>query len=73
MAVARRVSSWPVARALMTTDEGDLDGLAVLERGELDVLAGDEVATGFGGVAEAAVTLGHPGVEETVGFEAESG
>jgi hypothetical protein len=32
--------------------EGDLDGFAVLESGELDVLAGDEVAAGGLGGAE---------------------
>ena len=43
--------------------EGDLDGLAVFEGGELDVLAGDEVAAGGGGVAEAGVALVETGVE----------
>ncbi len=37
--------------------ESDLDGFAVFEGGELDVLAGDEIATGGSGVAEAAVAL----------------
>ncbi len=37
--------------------EGDLDGLAVFEGGELDVLAGDEVAVGGLGGAEGGVAL----------------
>ena len=38
--------------------EGDLDGFAVLEWGELDVLAGDEVAAGGLGGAEGGVAAG---------------
>jgi len=38
-----------------------------LERGELDVLAGDEVAGGDRGVAEDAVTVVEAVVEEAVG------
>jgi hypothetical protein len=37
--------------------EGELDGLAVFEGGELDVLAGDEVATGGFSVAVGCVAL----------------
>jgi hypothetical protein len=41
----------------MTTERATWNGLAVLEGRELNVLAGDEVAAGGGGVAEAAVAL----------------
>ncbi len=37
--------------------EGELDGLAVFEGGEFDVLAGDEVAAGGFGVAVGVVAL----------------
>jgi hypothetical protein len=37
--------------------EGDLDGLAVFEGGEFDVLSGDEVAAGGFGVAKGGVAL----------------
>ena len=37
--------------------EGDLDGFAILEGGEFDVLAGDEVAAGGGGGTEGVVSL----------------
>lgn len=37
--------------------EGDLNGFAVFEGGELDVLAGDEVAAGGLGGAEGCVAL----------------
>jgi len=43
--------------------EGDLNGLAILEGVELDVLAGDEVAAGGVVVAEALVALVETGVE----------
>ena len=46
--------------------EGDLDGLAVFEGGELDVLAGDEIAAGSVGVAEAGVAAVEAGVEVAV-------
>jgi hypothetical protein len=46
--------------------EGDLDGFAVFEGGEFDVLAGDEVVAGSGGVAEAAVSLVEAVVEVAV-------
>ena len=42
--------------------EGDLDGLAVFEGGQFDVLAGDEVAASGGGGAEAGVGLVEVGV-----------
>ena len=42
--------------------EGDLDGLAVFEWGQFDVLAGDEVAASGGGGAEAGVGLMEVGV-----------
>ena len=45
--------------------EGDLDGVAVFECGEFDVLAGDEVAAGGGGGAEGGVTLVEAVVEVT--------
>ena len=53
--------------------ERELDGFAVFERGELDVLAGDEVAAGLGGVTEAAVARVETGVEEAVGAVGERG
>src|ERR1700745_4119069 len=37
--------------------EGDLDGFAVFESGEFDVLAGEEVAAGVFGLADGAVLL----------------
>src|ERR1700736_5369257 len=46
--------------------EGDLNGLAVFEGGELDVLAGDEIAAGSVGVAEAGVAAVEAGVEVAV-------
>jgi hypothetical protein len=46
--------------------KGDLDGLAVFEGGELNVLAGDEVAASGIGVAVGAVALVEAGVEVAV-------
>jgi hypothetical protein len=46
--------------------ESDLDGLAVLEGAELDVLAGDEVAGAGGGLAVGGVALVEAGVEVAV-------
>ena len=47
--------------------EGDLDGLAVFEGGEFDVLAGDKVAgAGCGGAPKAGVALVEAGVEVAV-------
>src|SRR5205814_1940929 len=43
--------------------ESDLDGFAVFEGGQLDVLAGDEVAAGGGGGPEWRVALVEPVVE----------
>jgi hypothetical protein len=53
--------------------ESNLDGLAVFEGGELDVLAGDEVAAGGGGVTEAAVALVEAVVEVAPLFASEGG
>jgi hypothetical protein len=53
--------------------ESDLDGFAVFEGGEFDVLAGDEVGTGGFGVAEAAVTVVEVVVEVAVGTGGEGG
>ena len=51
--------------------EGDLDGFAVFEDVELDVLAGDEVATGGGGGAEGGVALVEAVVEVAPGAVSE--
>jgi len=53
--------------------EGDLDGLAVLEGGELDVLAGDEVAAGGGSGTEGGVALVQAVVEIAPGAVGEGG
>src|ERR1700679_3112190 len=47
--------------------EGDLDGFAVFEGGELDVATGDEVAARGRGVAEGGVALVEASVEVAVG------
>jgi hypothetical protein len=47
--------------------EGDLDGFAIFEGGEFDVLAGDEVAASSGSVPECSVALVEAGVEVAVG------
>ena len=51
--------------------EGDLDGLAVFEGGELDVLAGHEVSAGGFGVAKALVAAVEVLVEEAPRFSVE--
>jgi hypothetical protein len=35
-----------MARALMTTESTGLDGFGIFDDGEIDVLAGDEIAAG---------------------------
>jgi hypothetical protein len=53
--------------------ESNLDGFAVFEGGELEVLAGDEVAASGGGVAEGGVALVEAVVEVAPGASGECG
>lgn len=53
--------------------ESNLDGLAIFKRGELDVLAGDQVAARGGGVAEACVAVVEAIVEVAVEGVGEGG
>jgi hypothetical protein len=53
--------------------EGELDGLAVFEGDELDVLAGDQVVTGGLGGAEGGVALVEAVVEVTPDASVECG
>ena len=57
----------------MTTERATWMDSRSSERGELDVLAGNEVAPGLAGVAEAAVTLVEAIVEKAVNLAGKGG